>query len=159
MEQNAQVIRCLILRTSAVPLLLPNATVSEIIGYTPPKQIAHTPDWLLGQMNWRGWRLPLCSVSVLTGQGEGAPLTTAKVAIVKALGKHPRMPFIGLRIQGFPHLSNVIEADLVAQDEAQAPPGIIARVDVKDEAALIPDLRGIEALIWQAVDTGRAAMA
>jgi len=159
MDNDAQMIRCLILRTSASPLILPNASVSEIIGYTPPRQISGAPDWLLGQMTWRGWRLPLCSLSLLTGQGEGAPMTTAKVAIVKALGKHPRMPFLALRIQGFPHLSNVTETDLVAQPNADALPGIVAPVQVKDELALIPDIKGIEELIWRAVESERAARA
>ena len=40
-------------------VLLPNATVAEVISYTTPDPIAGAPAWLLGRLSWRGWRLPV----------------------------------------------------------------------------------------------------
>lgn len=148
MEQAEKTIRCLLLPTSAGAFLLPNATVSEIISYTPPVPIDQTPDWLLGQISWRGWRLPLLSMSLLTGLGEGASVATAKVAILKAPGRHPRMPFIGVRIQGFPRLTNVTLDELEALDSGHIEGRAVSGwVRVRADEGIVPDLAEIEAMV------------
>ena len=148
MEQAEKTIRCLLLPTSAGAFLLPNATVSEIISYTPPVPIDQTPSWLLGQINWRGWRLPLLSLSLLTELGEGASVATAKVAILKAPGRHPRMPFIGVRIQGFPRLTNVTVDELEALDSEHIHGRAVSGwVRVRADEGIVPDLDEIEAMI------------
>ena len=53
-------------------VLLPNATVAEVITYSQPESVANAPKWLLGRLSWRGWRLPLFSFPMLTGGAEGA---------------------------------------------------------------------------------------
>jgi chemosensory pili system protein ChpC len=148
METGDKIIRCLLLPTSAGAFLLPNATVAEIISYTPPAPIDETPDWLLGQISWRGWRLPLLSMSLLTGLGEGASAATAKVAILKSPGRHPRMPFIGVRIQGFPRLTNVTSDELEALDDDSVHGEAVAGwVRVRADEGIIPDLNAMESMI------------
>ena len=133
-------------------VLLPNATVAEVITYSNPERIPNAPEWLLGRQSWRGWRLPLFSFSILTGLAHEEGYLGARVAVLKALGGHAKMPFIAMLTQGFPRLTT-ISADLLIPtgDEGHPPTGVRNQVLVRDDHAMIPDLNTIESLMVQAL--------
>ncbi len=133
-------------------VLLPNATVAEVISYTTPEAIAGAPPWLLGRLTWRGWRLPLVSLPILTGRLSEEDRSNARVAVLKALGGNAGMPFIALLVQGFPRLTTITQELLIAtsDDELHAP-GVRAEVLVRDDRAIIPDLDMIEGMVAQAL--------
>ena len=54
-------IRGVLISVSQGRLLLPNASVAEVITFSEPEPVGNAPDWMLGQIRWRGWRLPLLS--------------------------------------------------------------------------------------------------
>lgn len=129
-------------------VLLPNANVAEVITYVRPEPIADAPDWLLGRLNWRGWHLPLFSFSMLTGQASEEKYINARVAVLKALGGRPKLPFLALLVQGFPRLTTITPDLLVsADDDMDDVAGVRASVLVRDDHAVIPDLAAIEALV------------
>lgn len=133
-------------------VLLPNTNVAEIITYVPPEPIADAPDWLLGRLNWRGWHLPLFSFSMLTGQASEEKYINARVAVLKALGGRPKLPFLALLVQGFPRLTTITPDLLVsAADEMRGVAGVRASVLVRDDHAIIPDLAVIETLVSDAL--------
>ena len=133
-------------------VLLPNATVAEVISYTQPEKIADAPAWLLGRLSWRGWRLPLFSFPMLIGRIDDESRSNARVAVLKALGGNSTMPFIALLAQGFPRLTTITQDSLIpTSDEHQHAPGIRAEVLVRDDRAIIPDLDVIEAMVAQAL--------
>nr|WP_255682213.1 chemotaxis protein CheW [Luteimonas sp. BDR2-5] len=135
-------------RVGSGQLLLPNATISEVLSYSPPEPVADAPEWLLGRMRWRGWRLPLVAFSALSGQGAEAADLGSKVVVLKALGGDARMPFFALLTHGFPRLVTIPAASLLdATDDdgdAALPAAVRARVRLNDEDALIPDIDAIE---------------
>ncbi len=133
-------------------VLLPNATVAEVISYTRPEQIANAPAWLLGRLSWRGWRLPLFSFPMLIGRLDDESRSNARVAVLKALGGNSTMPFIALLAQGFPRLTTITQDSLIpTSDEDQHAPGIRAGVLVRDDRAIVPDLDAIEGMIERAL--------
>src|SRR3569623_371021 len=133
-------------------VLLPNATVAEVITYSNPERIPNAPEWLLGRQSWRGWRLPLFSFSILTGLAHEEGYLGARVAVLKALGGHAKMPFIALLTQGFPRLTTLTPDLLIPTgDENHPPVGVRNQVLVRDDPALIPDLNTIEGLMAQAL--------
>jgi chemosensory pili system protein ChpC len=133
-------------------VLLPNATVAEVITYSNPERIPNAPEWLLGRQSWRGWRLPLFSFSILTGLAHEEGYLGARVAVLKALGGHAKMPFIALLTQGFPRLTTITPDLLIPTgDENHPPVGVRNQVLVRDDHALIPDLNTIEDLMAQAL--------
>lgn len=133
-------------------VLLPNATVAEVISYSQPEQISNAPAWLLGRLSWRGWRLPLFSFPMLIGRLDDESRRNARVAVLKALGGNPAMPFIALLAQGFPRLTTITQDSLIpTSDEDQHAPGIRAGVLVRDDRAIIPDLDAIEGMIESAL--------
>ncbi|WP_329742604.1 chemotaxis protein CheW [Dyella sp. A6] len=139
-------IRCVLVPVGNLRLLLPNATVAEVITMPEPEPVDDAPEWLLGRIAWRGWRVPLVSFTKLAGAQEGDADLAVRVAVLKALGGHPRMPFVAVVTQGFPRLTT-LNAELVipTHDGKPLPPGVKAQVLVRDDVAVIPDLEGIEA--------------
>lgn len=146
-------IRCVLVPVGNLRLLLPNATVAEVITQTPPEPVAGAPDWLLGRIAWRGWRVPLVSFTHLAAAGEGDAELSVRVAVLKALGGNPKLPFIAVLTQGFPRLTT-LNAELIipTHDGSPLPAGVRAQVLVRDDVAMIPDLEWIEAELLDLLD-------
>ena len=138
-------IRCVLVPVGNLRLLLPNATVAEVITQSRPEPVANAPQWLLGRIAWRGWRVPLVSFAQLAGAEEGDAALSVRVAVLKALGGDPKLPFIAMLTQGFPRLTT-LNAELIipTHDGSALPPGVRAQVLVRDDVAVIPDLEWIE---------------
>lgn len=157
-EQDAeQDIRGVLIQLAGARLLLPNATIAEVLSYADPDPVEGTsewspPDWLLGRIRWRGWHLPLVAFSRLAGiSGEEQGGLGSKVLIFKGLGGNPRAPFFAVLTQGFPRLVTVSRAGLVVDGDAELPTAVQARVTLNEDQAYIPDLHAIEMLIADAV--------
>lgn len=158
MPQTSEDIRGVLIQVSGGKVLLPNATVSEVITLPEPQAVDNAPDWLLGRIPWRGWRLPLFSFSVLTGIAELEPAETARVSVLKALGGHKRVPFMAMLAQGFPRLTT-LNSDIVIplEDEEELPPCVLSRVSIRDDIAMIPDMENIEDRVAEALASGAAS--
>ena len=151
-------IRGVLISVTGGRLLLPNASVAEVITFSDPEVLANAPEWLLGRVRWRGWRLPLLSFSRLTGWSEEGGQMGAKVAVLKALGGNAKLPFFAVLSQGFPRLVTV-SADALKQSHEikDLPLGVHARVTLNDDPAVVPDLLSVELLIQKALDQAQAA--
>lgn len=153
MNEVVENIRGVLIPVSGGKVLLPNATVSEVITYSEPDAIEGAPAWLLGRLSWRGWRLPLFSFGILAGLADHEGSSNAKVTVLKALGGHPRLPFMAMLAQGFPRLTTLNPGIIVsASDDEDLPVGVHHRVQVGDDEAMIPDLGIIESMIADALD-------
>ena len=145
-------IRGVLITVNQGRLLLPNASVAEVITFSDPEPVPNAPVWMLGQIRWRGWRLPLLSFSRFAGWSEEDGQIGAKVVVLKALGGNPKLPYFAMLSQGFPRLVTVSSAALSeTQGVKDLPPGIHSMVTLNDDAAVVPDLAGLELLIDQAL--------
>ena len=147
------IIRGVLIQIAEARLLLPNATIAEVLSYADPEPIADAPDWLLGRIRWRGWQLPLIAFSRFTGIAEEHGGLGSKVIVLKALGGDTKRPFFAVLTQGFPRLVTVTEAALATADaDATVPEGVLARVRLNENDALLPDLAVLEMRISEALD-------
>lgn len=146
-------IRGVLIQVEGARLLLPNATISEVLSYATPDPVANAPAWLLGRIRWRGWQLPLVSFARLSGTADEQGGPRSKVIVLKALGGNPRAPYFALLTQGFPRLVTVSRDRLVFDAEAQSglPEAVQASVALNDEPAWVPDLVRIETAITDAL--------
>ena len=145
-------IRGVMLPVTGGRVLVPNTTMAEVITYAHPTVVEDAPPWLLGRLTWRGWGLPVVAFSALAGIADGESADNARVAILKALSGHARLPYLGVLTQGFPRLTLVSEDMLVADpDAAELPTGVREQVLVHNEPAWIPDLATLEDLVVQAL--------
>ncbi|MEO8778260.1 MAG: chemotaxis protein CheW [Rhodanobacter sp.] len=139
-------IRCVLVPIGDLRMLLPNATIAEVITQSAPEPLDGAPEWVLGRIAWRGWRVPLVSFTRLAGSPDGDSESMVRVAVLKALGGDPRLPFIAVQTQGFPRLTTLnSELIIPTHDGKGLSPGVRAHVLVRDDVAMIPDLEWIEA--------------
>ena len=147
-------IRGVLIQVAGGRLLLPNATIAEVMSYADPEPIANTPDWLLGRIRWRGWQLPLVAFSRLSGIADEAGGLGSKVIVLKALSGDAKSPYFAILTQGFPRLVTVspdtVMADAHGEDES-LPAGVQARVLLNEDPALLPDLERVESMIVDAL--------
>ncbi len=154
MAQLAADIRGVMIPVTEAKVLLPNASVSEVITYGTPQQIEAAPEWVYGIITWRGWRIPLFSFSRLAARAAEENTSGAKVAILKALRGNAKMPFMALLAQGFPRLTTITSENLLLEgDQDLLPDGVRHAVMVNDELAFVPDMDQIEERLLEIVGT------
>lgn len=144
-------IRGVLISVNQGRLLLPNASVAEVITFSDPEPVENAPSWMLGQIRWRGWRLPLLSFSRFAGWSDEEGQIGAKVVVLKALGGNPKLPYFAVLSQGFPRLVTVAHSALSETGQKDLPVGIHSMVMLNDDAAVVPDLADLETLIEQAL--------
>lgn len=131
-------------------LLIPNATVAEIVGYAEPEPHPDTPGWMLGDLLWRGWQVPVISFSALAGLAEAENIEGARICITKSLAHSERLPYLAILTQGFPRLVTVTATALTEVPEKDLPPAVAGRVILGDREAWVPDLNRLAELVAHA---------
>ena len=146
-------IRGVLITVNQGRLLLPNASVAEVITFSDPEPVEYAPAWMLGQIRWRGWRLPLLSFSRFAGWSEEEGQVGAKVVVLKALGGNPKLPYFAVLSQGFPRLVTVSTTVLAESHSIkELPIGIHSLVTLNGDPAAVPDLMSLELLIDKALN-------
>lgn len=146
-------IRGVLIQIEGGRLLLPNATVSEVLSYAEPEPVEGAPDWILGRIRWRGWQLPLVAWARLAGTApDEAGGLGNKVAVLKALNGNPRLPYFALLTQGFPRLVTISAQALAADTTGdELPEAVLAGVMLNDDRVLIPDMDAVADRIHDAL--------
>jgi len=143
-------VRSVLIPIAGTDLLLPNASIAEIVGYSTPEPIAEAPDWVLGNIIWHGWQVPVISFSMLTEMHKAEPIEGARICILKSLAAIQKMPYIGVLTQGFPRLVTVTEAGLAEVPQDQAHIAMAGHCVIGDREAVVPDLDRIGQLVAHA---------
>ena len=153
MTTTSQDIRGVLIQIEGARLLLPNATIAEVLSFADPEPVADAPDWLLGRIRWRGWQLPLIAFARIAGLADERGGLGSKVIVLKALGGDAKLPHFALLTQGFPRLVTVSRDTLSIDDSTSdaLPNGVQTRVLLNEDVALVPDLAQIERLIGEAL--------
>ncbi len=147
---DANEIRSVLVPLTGQHLLMPNATIAEVIGYSQPDPLPGSPDWLLGTVEWHGWRVPLVSFAVLTEAAETESIAGARICITKSLVENPRMPYVGILAQGFPRLTTVTRENLTEVPSEHNPISVAGTVIIDSTEAVIPDLERLSHLVGHA---------
>lgn len=125
------------------PLLVPNVAVAEIVPFTAPVPVPGKQAWNLGNIMWRGVKIPIISVVQLRGEDEDIPME-ARIAVFNGISG--KIPFYGVICHGIPRLVRVRAPDIEPVDGAYTPVDD-AFVAVNGELAIIPNLDALEAMI------------
>lgn len=143
-------IRSVVVPLAGVQILIPNATVAEVIGYASPDPIPDAPEWLLGSFLWRGWQVPLISFATLTEQAESESVEGARMCITKTLIDNDRMPYIAVLAQGFPRLTTITPDNLTEVPSESNPIAVAGKAIIGDMEVVIPDLDRLGHLVAHA---------
>jgi chemosensory pili system protein ChpC len=145
METQVEQMRTVLMALPGGKLMLPNTSVSEIITYAAPEVVENGPQWLLGVIRWKGYRLPLISFSALVDWLPQESVAGAKIAILKGLSGETRLPYFAILTQGFPRLVNIDSERLIDDPEHVSDYYFSAYLD--GDAVSIPNLENIEGCI------------
>ncbi|MFT4197710.1 MAG: chemotaxis protein CheW [Pseudoxanthomonas sp.] len=152
MARSEDELRGVLVQTGQERVLLPNATVAEVLARVPVEPVADAPAWLPGTIDWHGWRVPLVSLPNLGGGEHEQVLAGSKMVVLKTLTGGESMPYMALLTQSFPRLVSVPRDGLLADASEEAlPAGVQMRVLLGEESAMLPDLEAIEAQVAQAL--------
>ncbi len=143
-------IRGVLIQAGEERVLLPNATVAEVMSRVPVEPLGDAPRWLVGQIAWHGWKVPLLSFARLSGLGEEPAAVNNKIVVLKALGGQASLPYFALLTASFPQLISVPRDGLLADASEDAlPQGVHMRVLLGEQSALLPDLEAIESMVLE----------
>lgn len=146
-------IRSVMVPITGHELLIPNASVAEVISFSEPAPSQNAPEWLLGTFVWRGWQVPAISYASLAGLTDPEVrenTSGARLCIVKSLIENAKMPYLALLAQGFPRLTTVTETNLVEVDTEMGNIAVTGKVVIGDREALVPDLERLAQLVAHA---------
>lgn len=134
------------LRTILAPLnegyvMLPNSVVGEILNFNSPQPFKQGPAWLLGEIAWHGWQVPVINYERLIKDNGITTITSkSRILIVKTLGESTQVNYIGLLIQGLPRLKKVSSSTLQEIATEELPETVFSKVAIDDLQAFIPEL-------------------
>ena len=144
------------IRTVMAPLtdshvLLPNSAVAEVVSFTTPEPFRKSPTWLLGELAWHGWQVPIiCFEQLVNRKTRNIITSKTRILIIKTLGESTQVNYIGLVIQGLPKLKKVTPDSLLEQQADELPETLFSRVSVDEVQAVIPELGELTHRVEQA---------
>ncbi len=148
---DSEIIASLYLPLDSGKLLLPNVSVAEVIEYIKPDLKGGGPDYYLGDIEWRGIKLPLLSFEQANGEEKPTRSSLVRIAVLNSIGTDPKkLPFFGIVTQGLPRLVKVSK-DIINQAESSDAPAEHSRIRVDGEDAIIPNLGYLESLAIELV--------
>lgn len=139
--------------TEEKKVLLPNALIAEVVSYQDINNIDNSPNWLVGNFNWRGYDIPIISYnSLVTGKATDHK-EKGRVVIIKALGSVESLPYFSMIVNGVPRLQLVTQGDLqVHESEENESNAIASKVTIQDEMSDIPNIRFIEHILDKVIN-------
>ncbi len=136
-------------------LLLPNSAVAEIMAYTQPEPFRKAPNWLLGELAWHGWQVPIiCFEQVINKKSRSSVTPKSRILIIKTLGESTQVNYIGLLIQGLPKLKTVTRDTLTEIKTDDLPSALFSKVSIEELEAVIPELGELTLIVEQAAYGG-----
>lgn len=132
-------------------ILLPSRVIGEVVNYVEPEPYADSPAWLIGEMRWSGWQVPVVNYALLAGTTDDDRVPDrSRILVVRTLSEASSVVHVGFIINGLPRMKNISTANLVER-EGEAGDGVFSHVSVDEHPAIIPDLDALALLIERAV--------
>lgn len=144
-------LRSLLAPIAGSHILLPGSVVAEVVALNELSVFANAPEWLLGELEWNGWQVPVVNFALLAQTSHDAPVSPrSRILVVKTLTDEASVLHVGFVVSGMPRLKTLSVAN-IAETEADTEPGVFSHVTVDEQPAVIPDLPALAVEIEQAV--------
>ena len=142
-SSSEESISCLVMPVQGKNLILPNISVAEVISLAEPAPIEGAPSWLLGNIEWRGEKVPMISFEAVSKSMQYRNSGSARLAVINASGEHNGLHFFAMVIQGIPRMIRITDADIETIGESRTKTELM-KVKTGAGPAVIPDLLWIE---------------
>ena len=146
-------IRGVVLQCAGERVLLPNATVAEVMSRVTLLPVdGERPSWWAGGLDWQGFTLPVVAFGRFAGLAENVTDGVQKVVVLKGLSDAAKLPYYAVLTESFPQLIAVPRDGLLADASEDAlPEGVHMRVLLGEHSALLPDLDALEGALQSAL--------
>lgn len=142
-EQDDKGVACLLMPTFALPLLVPNVLVAEIVVNVSVRADRQVPG-LVGWIQWRGVEVPLVDFDCFQGEKDlTLAESSARVAVFHAVNDQSNYLFYGIRLSGNPRLVKVMRSQ-ISEESADESLFMGCLVDLDGVEAVLPDLQALE---------------
>jgi chemosensory pili system protein ChpC len=150
MDMKTELLRTLLIPLENSQVLLPSATVTEVLPYRQPTA-GEGPEWVLGHINWGGKRIPVLSLETLFDGATPSHGSRTRLAVLNAVGDSDGLDHYAVVSQSVPRLVT-LQAHMIEADEvALLPDGVLSKARLARRPVYIPDLDWIEAQLTVAV--------
>jgi len=149
LDDDIKEIPSILIPIASKQLLVPTVSVAEMIPFQPPQPDSSVspkdqPAWFLGNLYWRGVKVPMFSFEAMSGESLAAIKPDSQVVILNSIGTNPKMPFLCFPTQGIPHLSRVVPTEISEVANAQLNACDLMQVTIAGSQAIIPHLESLE---------------
>lgn len=125
-------------------IILPCATVAEVVPYEAPTKLDQGPEWLLGFIRWRGLVIPLISLELINQTYTQISISKkAHIAVLNRTLEQGKFDFYGILLQGMPKMGHFRSQDIELISTCLEPQ-LKIEVSARGEIGLIPNLQWIE---------------
>jgi len=141
-------VKCIALKISEDTLLMPNASVAEIVQIKNIINVANKPGWMLGYLDWRGNSVPLISFETLGGVRMPSLATgNIKAAVLFSIGENKEIPYVAILMQDSPSIVHVTEDDILVNEVPITHPAVESKIMIDDAYYSIINLENLEVLV------------
>jgi len=141
-------LRCLLLPVNSKTLLVPYSAVAEITPFEPPKPLEASSHWLLGELEWRGVKIPLLSIEEMINLDKPREEEKLKnqthlhIAVMNRMSESASLDFIGWVLQSMPVMRRFKRVDIKSVSPMKEP--YLMEASVREQSVFIPNIKWIE---------------
>ena len=133
------------------PLLVPSATIAEVVNMSPLTTIPCTPGWVLGALGWRNQGVSVISFEALLTGTSPERGSRDKVVVFYPLAGRSDNEFFGVVSTREPQPRVIAEGSELAASQAAVDSVFVgATVKLGDATLLIPDFDALAAAFYPA---------
>lgn len=147
MAQQAQAhrVHSIVIPTAGVSLVVPSATIAEVVNVSMVTPVPYSPEWNLGVIGWRGQAVPVVSFEGLMGDNVQTASLRSKIVIFYPLQGCKDSEFFAFLSSAEPQPYIVDEAVVVVDgDDIPGSPYIAAAIKINERVAGIPNMDEIK---------------
>ncbi len=138
--ENEETIRCMLLPLAEDWLLLPNATVAEVIAFVEPNQESDN-DLLIGFIDWRGVTVPIMSFEEVCHLAIKENSIRDRLAIIYNPNGDEDNAYIGIKLTDIPRSFRAEKNNLVDETiDIEPSELVVSQLSDDNRRLFIPDL-------------------
>lgn len=147
--RTTQQIHTLEIPLQGTTLLIPSASVAEVINPVEVSAIPFSEPWLLGVIGWRSLAVPVVSLDLLMGKEAAAPRPGSKIVVLYPLSGRQKWEFFAVVAYAEPRPQSLNGSETAASASDLPPaPFIAAGLKLGDKVMAIPDIEALKAVFY-----------
>lgn len=141
MSEDQATIECVLIPQFEVSLLLPRASVVDLIDGQDMQIVVDLQGGIIGKLQWQGWTVPLISFEAASRDTIPKFNLQTKAVVIHSLANDAVHPYIALTAQGDPEVISLSDGDVKALGKEKDNDFVQSKVLLHTKTeALIPDL-------------------